>query len=100
MVRVGEIAIVCSACGSELQHRVDASDPLAIHKYCTNRLCSQFGLRISPVVFPDTATDLKHDIAAVLKKHGKIDKNTVGKIAFDINQGGVRGAEWLNKKVE
>ena len=49
-----------------------------------------------------THTDMtwKKEISEVLKRHGKVDAFTVGKLALAINQGGVRFAEWLNKKLE
>ena len=42
----------------------------------------------------------KHEISEVLKRHGKVDEKTVGKMVLVINCGGIREAEWLNKKVD
>ncbi len=42
----------------------------------------------------------KHEIAEVLKRHGKVDEKTVGKMVLVINCGGIREVEWSGLKVE
>lgn len=44
--------------------------------------------------------DWKREVSEVLRKHNKISPVTIGRLALVISQGGVRDAEWLNKKVE
>ena len=48
----------------------------------------------------DKKDDWKREVAEVLKKYGKVDEKTVGKMQLVINCGGITTAEWLNRKVE